>query len=119
MALPINKQCPERDAGLTHERRGESWECIHCWFLVYDPTDKDAILRAKFLEALRVTDPDGTKASDFAALTSTEWHLVVIERGRYESGTLTEWPDTIDSPEARHIAGQMADALLRLFRRVE
>lgn len=100
MALPINQQCAERDKGLTHERMGDSWECVHCWHLVYEPSDKDAKLRAQFLEALRVSDPDGTKGSDFAALTPDQWHRAIIERARYERGAMTEWPE--DDPSVDH-----------------
>jgi hypothetical protein len=129
-AVPVyrDSHCPKRGIGLNHTTDGSS-TCVHCGLETYTrdgPGISGAYGMAAFLAHLRgynkepEPEVDPPKETDFAALTPEQWHHMVEARGEYERGRLTDWPDVVElNEEDRTRLDDIADALLRLFRRVE
>jgi hypothetical protein len=132
--MPVKRdtQCPSRGPGLFHTTDG-SITCVHCGATTYDRSENPGLAgaygMAQFIAALRGTPPEDdpevdhepveVPRGDHSALTEKQWHEMIFLRSDYEAAKVTEWPDYIDSEEGREMAQRAADALMRLFRRVE
>jgi hypothetical protein len=133
--MPVKRdtQCPKRGPGLWHTTDG-TITCVHCGATTYDRSENPGLAgaygMAQFIAALRGErppeddpevdhEPVEVPRGDHSALTEKQWHEMVFLRSDYEAAKVTEWPDYIDSEEGREMAQRAADALMRLFRRVE
>jgi hypothetical protein len=130
--MPVyrDSRCPKRGVGLNHTTDGSS-TCVHCGLETYTrdgPGISGAYGMAAFLAHLRgypqkdePEEVDPPKETDFAALTPEQWHHMVEARGEYERGRLNDdWPTSVPlTPEYEAMLEDMADALIRLFRKVE
>jgi hypothetical protein len=133
--MPVyrDSHCPKRGIGLNHTTDGSS-TCVFCGLETYTrdgPGISGAYGMAAFLAHLRgypqnkeddpSVDHEPVVVGDYASLTEAQWHRAIIERGRYERGDLSDdWPASIPlTPEHEALLDGMADALIRLFRKVD
>jgi hypothetical protein len=133
--MPVKRdtQCPKRGPGLWHTTDG-TITCVHCGATTYDRSENPGLAgaygMAQFIAALRGEPPQTDveriewhpedDRGDHSSLTEAQWHRAVMVRSRYEAGKVTEWPATVQlTPEERDGLQHFADALMRLFRRVE
>jgi tRNA U55 pseudouridine synthase TruB len=126
--MPVKRdtQCPKRGPGLWHTTDG-TITCVHCGATTYDRSENPGLAgaygMAQFIAALRgerTAEPEEPDRVDHSNLTEAQWHRAVMVRSRYEAGKVTEWPATVQlTPEERSGLQDFADALMRLFRRVE